>query len=246
LVYTTPRLKASSIVEGYSEGIDTDYTSQEQARIKTFQKNLKILNSFTKSKGRLLDVGAAAGYFVKVAADNNWQAEGVEPSSWMSQYAQDKLGVKVRPGTIHNYRFKSNSFDVITYWDVLEHVPDPKKDLKKTAKLLKKGGLLIVNYPDWASLPAKIFGRKWWFVLSIHLYYFTPVTITKLLKKTGFRVLDIRPHFQTLELGYLVYRLKPYSRLLYNILNPIVKILNLDKFGIPYYAGQTLVIAKKK
>lgn len=246
LVYTTPRFKASSIVSGYSSAQDSDYTSQEETRLQTFRKNLSVLNSFTKKKGRLLDIGAAAGYFVKVADEDGWQAEGIEPSAWMSKYAQKKLGIKVRPGTVHDYRFKSGTFDAVTYWDVLEHVPDPMKDLEKTAKLLKRGGILIVNYPDWASFPAKIFKRKWWFVLSIHLYYFTPKTITKILNKAGFRVLNIRPHFQTLELGYLVYRLKPYSKALYNLMNPVIEALGLTKLGIPYYAGQTMVIAKKK
>lgn len=242
LVYVTPRFKPGAVVGGYSGAIDNDYVSQEEARLTTFKKSLELL----PTPGKLLDIGAAAGYFVKAASDAGWKAEGIEPGRWISEYAQKKLGVRVRPGTIHDYRLPSNSFDVVTYWDVLEHVPDPSADLAKSAKVLKRGGLLIVNYPDFASLPAQIFGRKWWFILSIHLFYFTPETITKMLAKHGFNILKIKPHFQTLELGYLIYRLKPYSELGYKIMMPVAKLLHLDKFHLPYYAGQTLVIAQKK
>jgi 2-polyprenyl-3-methyl-5-hydroxy-6-metoxy-1,4-benzoquinol methylase len=194
----------------------------------------------------LLDVGAAAGYFVKVAQDDGWMAQGVEPSRWMAKYAKEKLDVKVQPGVIQDHKFKSESFDAITYWDVLEHVPNPLSDLKKTNKLLRKGGTLIVNYPDFDSLPAKIFKRKWWFILSIHLWYFTPQTITKLLNKAGFKVIKIQPHYQALELGYLTYRLKAYTELGYKILLLVFRVLGLLKFNLPYYAGQTMVIARKK
>ena len=246
LVYVTPRFKSGSVVSGYSGAIDNDYISQEQARLATFQKSLHMLAQYIPRPGKLLDIGAAAGYFVKAATDAGWTAEGVEPSRWMSKYASSHQHVRVRPGTIHDYRFQSNSFDVITYWDVLEHVPDPSADLAKASKILKKGGLFIVNYPDFASPPARIFGRRWWFILSIHLFYFTPDTITKMLQKHGFNILKIQPHFQSLELGYLIYRLRPYSELGYKIMMPAAKLLHLDKFHLPYYAGQTLVIAQKK
>jgi len=246
LVYVTPRFKPAVVVRSYSGAIDSDYVSQELARLATFKKSLHLLAQYTPRPGKLLDVGAAAGYFVKAASAAGWKAEGVEPGRWISKYARKKLGVKIRPGTIHGYRFRPNSFDVVTYWDVLEHVPDPSADLAKASKVLKKGGLLFVNYPDFSSIPSKIFGRKWWFILSIHLFYFTPVTITKILEKHGFKILKIKPHFQTLELGYLIYRLKSYSELGYKIMLPIAKLLQLDKFHLPYYAGQTLVIAQKK
>lgn len=246
LVYVTPRFKPTVVVAGYSGAVDKDYVSQEQARLATFQKSLQLLAQYASQPEKLLDVGAAAGYFVKAASDAGWIAEGVEPSRWMSEYASSRLNVKVLPGTIHDHHYVKNSFNAVTFWDVLEHVPDPSADLFAAARILKYGGILIVNYPDFASLPAKIFGRKWWFVLSIHLFYFTPDTITKMLNKHGFNILKIKPHFQTLELGYLIYRLKSYSGLGYKIMMPIAKLLHLDKLHLPYYAGQTLVIAQKR
>ncbi len=67
-----------------------------------------------------------------------------------------------------------------------------------------------------------------------------------MLNKTGFKVLEIKPYFQTLKLGYLAYRLKPYSELLYNLINPVINALGLADMNISYYAGQTMVIARKK
>ncbi|MDP1729067.1 MAG: methyltransferase domain-containing protein, partial [archaeon] len=131
-------------------------------------------------------------------------------------------------------------------WDVLEHVSNPTKTLKRCHELLKKDGFLIVNYPDYNSWVSKLLGQKWPFYLSVHLYYFNQQTIAQILNKNGFEIIRIKPHFQSLDLGYILFRAKKY---LGSILTPaqvLVRSIGLNNQKIPYWIGQTLVIARKK
>ncbi|NBT58887.1 class I SAM-dependent methyltransferase [bacterium] len=135
--------------------------------------------------------------------------------------------------------------DVVTLWDVLEHTFDPKDVLNRCNRYLKDGGYIVVNYPNISNWMARLAGRNYWFILSVHLYYFVPKTIKKMLETTGFEVVSSGPHFQWLEFGYLVYRLEAYLPGPAKWMGKVVKALGLDKTLIPYFAAQTRVIAKK-
>ena len=82
-------------------------------------------------------------------------------------------------------------------------------------------------------------------MLSVHLYYFTPKTIKKMLNKTGFKTLVTKPHWQNLEIGYLVKRSKAYSNLAHNIGKFFIGLTGTEHMKVWYWVGQTLVIAKK-
>jgi SAM-dependent methyltransferase len=136
-------------------------------------------------------------------------------------------------------------FDVVTLWDVLEHTPDPKHVLLECWRVLKPGGLLVVNYPDIDSMVSRIMGRKWVFLLSVHLYYFTPLTIRKILEDTGFKFVDSAKHWQSLELGYILFRMGPYLPKISNYIHNLVKKLGMNQLRIPYWMGQVLIIAER-
>ena len=246
LVYINPRIKADLIIQGYSEGSDEAFVSQAAGRERTFERCLDFLEKHTSNRGKILDIGAANGSFLSVAKKRGWQVAGVEPNAWLCQWAKKHYDVDIKPTTIFEQKYPNNSFDVVTLWDVLEHVPDPTLVLKECNRILKKDGILIINYPDIGSWIAKLLQRKWVFLLSVHLYYFTPATIRNILNKTGFSVAGQKPHFQSLELGYLMFRMKAYSKLLHTLGYSTTRVLRLDKFQIPYWLGQTLVVAKKK
>jgi hypothetical protein len=89
-------------------------------------------------------------------------------------------------------------------------------------------------------------GRRWVFLLSVHLYYFTAQTIRALLEKTGFTLLRRRLHWQTLELGYILFRMEAYLPRLAAFAGKVIRALRLEHLQIPYWMGQALVIAEKK
>ncbi len=125
LVYVNPRLRADVIIKGYSDAEDMAYVSQAEGRLRTFRKSVKLIEKYAPGKGRLLDVGCAAGFFLKAAKDSGWDVRGVEPSRWLAEWGRKKYGLDIRAGTLDSVKFPSNSFDAVTMWDVLEHVPDP-------------------------------------------------------------------------------------------------------------------------
>jgi len=245
-MYINPRIKQDLIIKGYSEGSDKTFASQAKGRERTFERCLdKIENTTKGKKGKILDIGTANGSFLYVAKKRGWNIYGLELNKWMCEWAKKNYGIDVKPTSLFEQKYPDNTFDVVTLWDVLEHVPDPTKILKECQRILKEDGYIVINYPNIGSWIAKIMGKKWVFLLSVHLFYFTPKTIKKMLEKTGFSVITTKPHFQSLELGYLMFRMKAYSRIIHKIGYNTTNVLGLDKIQMPYWLGQTLVIAKK-
>ncbi len=245
LVYLNPRIKQELIIGGYSEGSDENFVSQAKGRELTFNKSLKFVEKFQKP-GRILDIGTAGGSFLHVAEDRGWEVFGIEPNKWCCDWGRKNYGIDIKPGTIFDHHFPDGFFDVVCLWDVLEHTPNPKKVLQKCNRILKNNGILVVNYPDVDSLMAKVMKKKWMFYLSVHLYYFNRRTIQLMLKNTGFKTEKIKPHIQRLALGYLLFRMEAYSKFLSKTGKVITNILHLNNLQIPYWLGQTLVIARKK
>ena len=88
--------------------------------------------------------------------------------------------------------------------------------------------------------------RKWVFLLSVHLYYFTLNTIQEMLKSTGFRMVERRKHWQSLELGYIFLRMKPYIPWASNLGSKVTNALHLQNLQVPYWMGQVLVLARQR
>ena len=206
LCYVRPRLRWELILEGYRGGTDENFVSQIAFRETTFRKCLDEIESIERPSGkRVLDVGAAGGSFLAMAKERGYTPLGCEPSTWMCQFAREHYGLELHPGTIFDMPLEKGSVDLLTLWDVIEHTPDPKAVLARAHELLTPEGVLVMSWPDYASLAARLLGPKWPFLLTVHLYYFTPASMTELLRRTGFRALDYRKHWQTLELAPLAY-----------------------------------------
>ncbi|HBA82737.1 MAG TPA: hypothetical protein DCZ95_01465 [Verrucomicrobia bacterium] len=246
LQYLNPRLPPGIVLEGYSEGKDETFVSQVAARERTFVKALKKIEKIVSAKGRILDVGTASGAFLGMAKQRGWDVMGCEPNRWMADWASRRYGITVVPGILSDMRLPADSFDVVTLWDVLEHTPDPQAVLADCHRILKPGGLLVVNYPDIHSSVARLMGRNWVFLLSVHLYYFTRATMQALLNKSGFCVDNIENYWQSLELGYILFRMQHYVGGLARLGERMVMGLKLEHANIPYWMGQVMVTAKKR
>lgn len=245
LQYLNPRLRQDLILNGYSEGADETFVSQNAAREVTFGRCLRTIEDKTGlRRGRLLDVGAAGGAFLKVARERGWEVEGCEPNRWLCQWAKQHEGLELIPGTMADMHLEDERFDVVTLWDVLEHTTDPKAVLRECCRVLKPTGVLVVNYPDIGSGVARLMGRRWVFLLSVHLYYYTSSTIARTLRDCGFEPFFSRPHWQTLELGYILTRMEAYLPAPTKLMRAAVKTMGVTSLQIPYWMGQTLVLAR--
>lgn len=207
LVYANPRRDGSVILETYEAVQDPLYIEEREGRVLTFEHHLQPLERLTgPPNGRkLLDIGAYTGVFVEIAARHGWDAWGVEPSRWAVEEAH-RRGLRVLQGTTETVDLPPEAFDVVTMWDVIEHLTDPLGELQRVHRLLKPGGLLVVHTIDIGSPFARLMGRRWPWLMEMHLYYFDRRTLRRILEKVGFHVWRIRAQGRYLRLGYLANR----------------------------------------
>ena len=163
----------------------------------------------------------------------------------MCAFARERYGLDLHPGTLFDMPLDAKSIDLLTLWDVIEHTPDPKAVLRRAHELLKDDGVLTMSYPDYGSLAAKALGSRWPFLLTVHLYYFTPATMTALLRATGFEPVGYTPYLQTLELGYVAQRAAPYLGPLGGLGTGTLRALRMSHLPFQYWVGQTMVVARK-
>lgn len=138
-------------------------------------------------KGRILEIGTGAGLFLKAFARAGWQAVGVEVNDEAARFARERLGLNVHTGYAESLDVPPASFDVVALMDVIEHVPDPGATVATAHRLLRPGGVLLMQTPNVNALSRLALGAPW-AVLSPaeHLYYFSEKTMEALLRARGF------------------------------------------------------------
>ena len=159
LVYTNPRLDSAQILDSYVAVEDPLYLQEREGRVLTFERHLRPLEQLKPPPGRLLDIGAYTGVFVEIARRHGWDAWGLEPSHWAVSEAR-KQGLQMIEGTLESVDLPAASFDLVTMWDVIEHVTDPLGEFARVRRLLKPNGVLAVHTMDIDSLFARIMGER--------------------------------------------------------------------------------------
>lgn len=154
------------------------------------KNKLNVINSLQPQKGRILDIGAGTGEFLSVAKNDGWQTIGVEPSERAKAIAINK-GVSFVSATSE---LESHSFDVISMWHVLEHVPDLEQQIKELKRLVKPSGTVIIAVPNFKSFDAKHYGRFWAaYDVPIHFWHFSKTAIKVLFEKEAMQLEKILP-----------------------------------------------------
>lgn len=166
-----------------------DYLGDKQNHQRINGKRAGFVERFVKG-GRILDIGCAAGFFLD-ALGPSWDKYGCEPGEEMAEFAIGKHGDRVTATSFETYE-PGHTFDVITAWDVLEHVMDLDTFMTKIQRLLKDNGYFFLSTPDAISPAAVILGKRWYhYVPPAHLQHFGFFTITKFLKKYGIEKLKL-------------------------------------------------------
>jgi SAM-dependent methyltransferase len=148
-----------------------------------------LIGSRSGARGRLLDVGCGAGYFLDAARAAGWLATGVELSEPAAAVAREGLGLDVWSGSLSRAAFPSESFDLITMFEVLEHMRNPGAALQEANRVLHSGGLLAIEVPnDMDAYRARMArsDNRWWVIPPVHLYYFNASTLSRWLLMNGF------------------------------------------------------------
>lgn len=249
LIYVNPRYREDVLEQLYTaeyydhDGIKNgqaffgydDYIADEENIRITFVKRLKTIERFVR-KGKLLDIGCATGFFLDLARTRGWEVVGSEVSAFAAQYARDRFGLDVHIGPLKDLHFDAETFDVVTMWDVIEHVADPLGDLQEVWRILRKDGLLSLITPDCGSPIARLLGKRWEEMRRVreHIYFFSKRTMTEMLHRTGFEVLKIENADKVFYLGPAMQRLKYYTwdGVLTNMATRLVYKLGLDKIRI--------------
>jgi len=188
-------LYGRSYYTGGSDAVFADYVGQEAARRAQARRKLATLRWLAPRvprRGRLLDVGCAAGFFL-AEARAFYEVQGVELSDWSSAYARDRLGLPVFTGTLQAAALPADHYDVVTLWDVIEHVPDPVPLLAQAARVLRSGGRLVLTTGDWGSAYAQGKGADWHLMTPPwHLSFFSRATLATAAARAGLRVVGWR------------------------------------------------------
>lgn len=143
--------------------------------------------------GKLLDVGCGGGVFMERMRDFGWDVCGLELAADVAQRVERRTGITVHIGTLPHHNLKPDSFDAVTLWHVLEHVPNPRQILKSAAELLRPKGLLVIELPNIESWSFAEFGPHWYGLeLPRHFQHFSPTTLTAMLPTGAFRNLEIQ------------------------------------------------------
>ena len=210
-----------------------------------YKNRIKLLQRF-KDKGKLLDVGCAEGFFLKTA-EKIYDVEGIEISKYASVYAKKNLKLNVKEATLQD--FKTNTrYDIITLWDVIEHLPNPIQQLRIINGLIKKEGVLVLSTGDISSLSAKISGRKWHLMTPPqHLQFFSKKSLINAIERSGFSVEKILYRGEWVSFGYALFKLRETTestvvRLLYKF----VKKTGIDKLRMYINLLDVITLIAKK
>ena len=247
LVYANPRLEAHTVEQNYSTVDDPLYIEEREGRVLTFRRNLLPLEKLIKTPKpwRLLDVGCHIGVMLEIAQERGWDAAGVEPSTWAATRARER-GLNVINATLANAHLAPNSFDAVTIWDVIEHLTNPASDLRQVYRVLKPGGVVGIHTIDIDSLLSRVMGHRWPWLMEMHLYYFSPRTLGRMLSDIGFKVEQVIYQGRYLRLQYLVTRIAPYSPTLSRAMNFAIERLHLGATAVPINFGDLFTIFARK
>lgn len=192
-------LDADRPVDGYA-----DYLGDAERHRETARRRLTLLSRFVQARGKLLDVGAAAGFFVDEARRAGWDAEGVDVAAHMVEWGRRELGARLRVGGIDDV---AGPYAAVTMWDYVEHSLDPAGDLARVRELLAPGGVVALSTGDRDSLAARVSGRRWHLLTPRHHnFFFSASTLTRLLDRTGFDVVSLGHPGARYSLAHLAYK----------------------------------------
>jgi hypothetical protein len=213
----------------------------------TAKRRLMLLDQFASDRGKLLDVGATAGFFVAEADAVGWHAEGIDIAPHLVEWGRTKLGVRLATGGLDEVE-EQGAFAALTMWDYIEHSLDPAGDFEKSHSLLAEGGVLALSTGDVGSVAARLSGSRWHLLTPRHHnFFFSTQTLRLLLDRTGFDVVWLGHPGSRYSLAHLAYKLDRSIRLtVTRALARRVVSSRPGRYGIPLNLFDIVTVVAKK
>ncbi|HSE32727.1 MAG TPA: class I SAM-dependent methyltransferase [Pyrinomonadaceae bacterium] len=252
LVRLDPRLAESHLEELYERdyfsghhatGYDT-YELDQQHHELTAARRLSLIKQY-KSHGKLLDIGCGFGYFLNVAAREGFEVYGLDVSTHAVEICRSRFDGRVRQGLLKPDAFPPAMFDVVTMFDLFEHVYHPAAFLSIINDITTPDAIVIITTPNHRSLLSRISGRNWVsYKLPEHVFYYTPETLRRIIKP-HFEMETIQSAGQFCSLQFLAERLKTVNRPLGKMMLPLVKSLGVSDRVVYVNSGSMMVLLRK-
>jgi len=245
LVMSNPQDDGDTLAAVYAAQEDEVYERESENRRQSALRHLRLIGAHRPGPGRLLDVGCASGIFASTASEKGWTVTGIEPSDWMIARARARCpGATFIASRFDDLAFPAGAFDVITLWDVLEHLPAPLKTLERAREWLAPDGLLVLSVPNAGSLCARLLGRRWVLLLREHLWYFSPQTMAGLLSAAGFTLVRTRTKLVRFSLASICGRLAQYSGAHESLTTRLSRATALRRVSVSFPMGEMDVVAR--
>jgi SAM-dependent methyltransferase len=253
----TDPMPADAVLESaYAGAASEDYVAEEAGQRETARRALERIEAqlapepISPHNGgprhrTLLDLGCWVGFLLSEAEGRGWEVVGVEPSSFASAYARDRLALDVRTGDLFATELPLHHFDAIVMGDVIEHLPRPGEALDRMAELLRPGGIAWLALPDAGSAVARGLRARWWSVIPTHVQFFTRGSLRTLLERHGWTVLEIRSSPKAFSVRYYLERVGGYSPAVARMLVRGARAAQLaDRMWAPDFHDRMAVIAR--
>jgi SAM-dependent methyltransferase len=248
LVFSARPPRGQKLAELYSAEYFTDggagypdYLADERTHRRQARSYLRKIGKLGIAPGAVLDIGCAAGFFLDEARKQGWSVTGCELSEYAQQHAEQELGLGVARASFLDASFApaSGSFDVATMFNVLEHLPDPKKVERKLFEVVSPGGYLVIETWDPHSLFARLLGSRWpTYAPPTVLYCFTRRALGRLFPQDRWSLVSYRPSTKWISAGHGLSLLEYEAGR-----TPIAGILRalrrswVGRVDVPYFLG---------
>ena len=257
----SPQPDDRTLSEIYNESYFSHYQSEIDPRNVRAMKRATYTREFRRlpppesfgEERRLLDCGAATGFLAELARELGWNAYAVELSQFGAQSCEKLLGKeRVYCGEMEEASFEANPegrFEVITMFDFIEHVRDPRDILSRARQRLNPGGVLLLTTPSVGSISWRLMGKQWFHYVPEHLWFFNPQSIRTLLTECGFSTVGVHSLRKAITIDYMLgyyARRTTYSK----VFSPMARVLNsifpmqFKRQRAWFYLGEMAVLAR--
>ena len=228
-----------------------NYSQEKKNRQQDYLEFFKLLRNYLPDSPRgtsLLDYGCGLGHLMEVAKNHDFHVYGIERNHYAVSYIKNQYNYAVK----HVDEFENSDtfkkFDIITFFDIIEHLPDPQEALKMAFDKLKDDGILAILTTDMSSPTARILGKKFEDLRRLdHIHLFSKKNLTQFLLKNNFKTLQIKKFGQTFNMETLSNRLQNVSFILNKTCFFFLELFPfLKKYSLYINPGTKMLIFAKK